>query len=62
MTRSQLNIRIPPDEKRELKHEASRHGISMSALVRINNLQARANREREAVRRRAYPERAASDK
>lgn len=55
MSRSQINLRIPPDEKREPQDEASRYGISMSALVRINNLQARENREREAIKRGAYP-------
>jgi predicted HicB family RNase H-like nuclease len=52
---SQLHVRIPPEEKAELAAEAQRHGISMSALVRINVLTARERREREATSREMYP-------
>jgi len=51
----QLHVRIPPAEKRELLAEARRHGISMSALVRISVMAARGGRERVALMREAYP-------
>jgi hypothetical protein len=54
--RSQINYRIPAEEKQDLYEEAARHGISASALQRINNIQARAWREREEIRERMYPQ------
>lgn len=60
--RSQINLRIPPEEKRELQDEAARHGITMSALIRINNIAARATREREELRRRMTPQRVGNEK
>ena len=56
----QLHVLLPADEKEELRAEADRHGVSMSALVRINNMQARAAREREELRRQAYPDKPSS--
>jgi hypothetical protein len=56
VSRSQLNLRIPPEEKQQLREEAASYGISMSALVRINNLTARESRERVELRRKAYPD------
>jgi hypothetical protein len=48
----QLHVRIPEPEKQALREEARAHGISMSALVRINNMVAKAHRERAAM----YPQ------
>jgi hypothetical protein len=53
---SQLHVRIPVDEKEELRAEAAREGISMSALVRIDIIQAREWREREALKAQMYPD------
>ena len=53
---TQLHVRIPIEEKEQLRAEARRHNISMSALVRINNIAAREAREREAMKRRMYPD------
>jgi predicted HicB family RNase H-like nuclease len=53
---TQLHVRIPAEEKEQLRAEAQQHGISMSALVRINNIAARQAREREAMKRRMYPD------
>jgi plasmid stability protein len=61
MSRTQLHVRIPLDEKEELREEAARHGISMSALVRIDIIQARENRARQALKRQAYPQRVYDD-
>ena len=42
-------------EARVRSRGTQRHGISMSALVRINALTARERREREAMSREMYP-------
>jgi hypothetical protein len=52
---SELHVRIPPAEKEQLREEARRYGISMSALVRINNLTAAETRERAAELEKTYP-------
>lgn len=52
---AQPHVRIPPEENPELAAEALRHGISMSAVVRINLMTARERREREATNREMYP-------
>ena len=51
-----LHLRVPPAEKQQLRDEARRHGISMSALVRINNMTAKGQREREQVLQSMYPQ------
>jgi hypothetical protein len=51
-----LHVRIPHEEKQQLRDEARQHGISMSALIRINALTARERREREATMRELYPD------
>jgi hypothetical protein len=56
MSRSQFNYRIPAHELEELKEEARRHGISVSALNRINNKVAREVRKREELRLKMYPD------
>ena len=34
MTRSQINLRIPPDEKQQLQAAAREHGFSMTTYLR----------------------------
>jgi SepF-like predicted cell division protein (DUF552 family) len=53
--RTELHIRIPVSEKDEVRAEARRNNISMSALVRISLIQSREAREREALKRMIYP-------
>jgi hypothetical protein len=48
---AQLHVRIPPAEKEQLREQARRYGISISALVRINN----ETRERAAEIEKTYP-------
>jgi hypothetical protein len=56
VSRSQFNFRLPADEKEELRADARRYGISMAALVRINNLFGREHGERAELNRRAFPQ------
>jgi predicted HicB family RNase H-like nuclease len=48
----QLHVRIPPAEKQALREEARQHGVSMSALIRINNHTAQRARALQLV----YPQ------
>lgn len=51
-----LALRIPPAEKQQLREEARSAGVSMSVLVRINNMAAREQRKRQAELETIYPQ------
>jgi post-segregation antitoxin (ccd killing protein) len=53
---AQLHVRIPPAEKQELREQARRYGVSMSALVRIEMLAAQRRRRREHELQLIYPQ------
>jgi hypothetical protein len=55
MTRSQLNLRIPPAEKASVQAQARGYGISLSAYLRILALEDRERQERERLVRKSHP-------
>jgi hypothetical protein len=53
--RSQINLRIPPDEKVPAQATARGHGISLSAYLRILAIEDRERQERERLVRKSHP-------